>query len=364
VAEGDSGEDRSRENLTEEASPYRVEEYRRKGMVSQSREISGLLALMAAAVTVYALSPRMGAAMAEFMREVFRTDLSARVDLGSQHILAGILLKALRLLLIVGLPAALAAFVLGAVGSFAQIGTIFSTDPLTPDLDKIDPIKGLKRLISIRQFLDGIRILLKIIVLGAIFYFVIKSEVLRSPSYLVSEPLSLFGSFGRVGKVIFFPMFIVLAVFAAVDFGLNRWEYGKNVRLTKEEAKQEYKEREGDPQIKARIRSIQREMARRRMMQAVKKADVIVTNPTHIAVALLYDKEKMSSPKVVAKGADFLAQKIKKIAADAGVPMVENVPLARTLYKTVKVGQYIPRALYQAVAEVLAYVYRLKNRSL
>jgi flagellar biosynthetic protein FlhB len=139
-------------------------------------------------------------------------------------------------------------------------------------------------------------------------------------------------------------------------------EYSKNLRMTKQEAKQEHKEREGDPHIKARIRGIQRDMARKRMMQAVKKADVIVTNPTHIAIAIVYDKSDMAAPKVVAKGADFLAQKIKQIASEAGVPLVENVPLARTLYKSVKVGQYIPRALYQAVAEVLAYVYRLKRR--
>jgi flagellar biosynthetic protein FlhB len=136
----------------------------------------------------------------------------------------------------------------------------------------------------------------------------------------------------------------------------------KGMKLTKQEAKQEFKEREGDPLIKARVRSIQREVARRRMMNAVKKADVIVTNPTHIAVAIVYDRSKMDAPRVVAKGADFLAQKIKKIAADAGVPLVENVPLARTLFKSVKVGQQVPRALYQAVAEVLAHVYRLKNR--
>jgi flagellar biosynthesis protein FlhB len=130
----------------------------------------------------------------------------------------------------------------------------------------------------------------------------------------------------------------------------------------KQEAKQEFKEREGDPQLKARVRAVQRDMARKRMMDAVKKADAIITNPTHIAVAIVYDKDSMAAPKVVAKGADFLAERIKKIATEAGVPLVENVALARTLFKTVKVGKYIPRALYQAVADVLTYVYRLKGR--
>jgi flagellar biosynthetic protein FlhB len=188
--------------------------------------------------------------------------------------------------------------------------------------------------------------------------------MLQAPVFMGVEAPGMLGEYGRVGRVVFFSLFGVLSVFAAGDFWLQRHEYQKQLRMTKQEAKQEHREREGDPQIKARIRSVQREMARKRMMEAVKKADVIVTNPTHFAVAIQYDRVSMGAPKVVAKGADFLAQKIKKIAAEAGVPMVENVPLARTLYKKVKVGQAIPRALYQAVAEVLAYVYRLKGKGM
>jgi flagellar biosynthetic protein FlhB len=161
----------------------------------------------------------------------------------------------------------------------------------------------------------------------------------------------------------FLTLFSILALFAVADFVMQRYEHNKSLRLTKQEAKQEHKEREGDPQIKARIRAIQRDISRKRMMAAVKKADVIITNPTHIAIAIVYDRENMAAPKVVAKGADFIAQRIKKIAADAGIPTVENIPLARTLYKTTKVNQYVPRALYQAVAEVLAYVYRLRGRA-
>jgi flagellar biosynthetic protein FlhB len=191
---------------------------------------------------------------------------------------------------------------------------------------------------------------------------VVKTQVLQSIPMAAAEPASLVETLARAARAIVLPVIVILIVFGVIDFALNRWEYMKQLRLTKEEAKQESKEREGDPQIKARVRAIARERARRRMMEAVKKADVIVTNPTHIAIAIQYDKDKMAAPKVIAKGADFLAQKIKKIAAEAGVPLVENVPLARTLYKTVKVGQFIPRALYQAVAEVLAHVYRLRGR--
>lgn len=355
-------EDRSSEDLTEEASPYRLEEYRRKGMVAQSKEVTGLLALMAAAVMTYMMAPKMGAQMLEFMREVFRTDLSSRIDLGGEHVLQETWSKALKIMMVVALPICGAGFLLGILGSVAQIGSLFTTEPLTPDLNRIDPINGLKKMFAMSHLLDGLKMVVKITVVVLVSYSVVKTQILSAPAQSLGEAGGTLVAYGQIGKSVFLSLFLVMAIFAAIDYGFQRWEFMKQVRMTKQEAKQEFKEREGDPQIKARIRAVQREVARKRMMAAVKKADVIVTNPTHIAIALVYDKEKMAAPKVVAKGADFLAQRIKKVAADAGVPLVENVPLARTLYKTVKVGQAIPRQLYQAVAEVLAYVYRLKNR--
>lgn len=357
-------EDRSREDLTEEASPYRIEEYRRRGMVAQSKEVSGLLALIAVVATSYMVAPMMGLRVAELMREVFRTDLSSRMDLGGNHVLAALMLKALKVMISIGLPVCLAGFALGVLGSVAQIGGIFSVEPVTPDLTKIDPIKGLKRLFSPGQLIDGLRVTFKMIVVVAVAYTIVKTQVLRASGHLLEEPGAILLAFGSSARGLLGSMMGVLALFAVADFFVHRWEFSKNLRMTKQEAKQEFKEREGDPQVKARIRSVQREMARKRMMQAVKTADVVVTNPTHIAVALVYQKDKMNAPKVVAKGADFIAQKIKAIASEAGIPMVENVPLARTLYKTVKIGHSIPRALFQAVAEVLAYVYRLKGKRL
>lgn len=354
-------EDRSTEDLTEEASPHRLEDFRQRGQAAQSREVTALLALMAAAAMTYVLTPSMGAQMAEFMREVFRTDLSARVDLGSTASSHALFIKAVMLMVKLGLPIALAAFVMGIVGSFMQVGAIFSFDPVTPKFDKVDPIAGFKRIFSLRQLIEGLRLFLKSTVLIVTAYFLMKSEILRSPNYVGTDLPDVLLAFASSAKGIFLALFGILVVFAVIDFVLQRWEMSKQLRMTKQEAKQEHKEREGDPMIKARIRAIQREISRRRMMQAVKKATVIVTNPTHIAIAIVYEKD-MAAPRVVAKGADFLAQRIKKIAAEAGIPLVENVPLARTLYKTVKVNQFVPRALYQAIAEVLAYVYRLKNR--
>jgi len=355
-------EDRSNEDLSDEISQYRLEEYRRKGHVAQSREISGLAALLAAGMMTYALGPRMQITLMEFMQEVFRTDLMARLDLAGTHILRNLLEKGLMIVVLMGLPVAAAGFALGALASFAQIGSIFSSVPITPDFSKIDPIGGFKRMFSMRQFVNGWRLILKMVAVFFAVISLIKAEVLRAPVFVGSDPSTVLLAFGEAAKWIFLAIIGILAVFAAIDYFFQRREYNRGLRMTKAEAKQEHREREGDPQIKARVRSIQREMARRRMMQAVKTADVIVTNPTHIAVAILYAKNEMAAPKVVAKGADFLAQKIKQLAADAGVPMVENVPLARTLFKTVKVGHAVPRALYQAVAEVLAYVYRLRKK--
>ena len=214
-----------------------------------------------------------------------------------------------------------------------------------------------------RNLVETARVVLKGIILCFVAYSILKSEIFKTPELIFRNPTAVFGVLGNAGKSLFFALCGILAVFAGVDLFFQKREFGKQVRVTKQEAKQESKDQEGDPMIKSRIRAIQREMARKRMMSAVKKADVIITNPTHIAIALAYEKDKMVAPRVVAKGADFMAEKIKKIAAEAGVPMVENVPLARAIFKSVKVGQIIPRNLFQAVAEVLAYVYKLKNKT-
>ncbi|MBC7690438.1 MAG: flagellar biosynthesis protein FlhB [Methylotenera sp.] len=363
MAEGGQ-EDRSTEDLSEEASQQRVDDMREKGQVSQSKELTGLLALLAAAITTYMMAPKIGSDLALYMKDVFRADVSAKMNLGSNEILGDTLMRALKIIVAIGFPISIAGFVIGVVSSFAQIGSVFSFDPIQPDFSKIDPLKGFGRLVSIKHFIESGRVMIKMLIAAAIAYGLVKTEILQSPQYILHDPASQFAAYGHSVKVIFFTLFGVFAVFAAIDFFMQRREWGKQVRLTKAEAKQEHKERDGDPHMKARIRGIMRDMSRKRMMANVKKADVIITNPTHIAIAISYDKENMAAPRVVAKGADLMAQRIREIAKEAGVPMVENVPLARTLYKTVKLNQAVPRALYQAVAEVLAYVYRLKNHNL
>ncbi len=355
-------EDRSRDDLTEEASPHRLEEYRSKGMVAQSKEVSTLFALLAASLVVYKFAPQFGIQTGEWIREIFRSDFSSKGLLNSDQLSKDLFSKVISLLLSILLPVFFASFVMGVLGSYIQIGNIFSFEPLTPDLSKLDPLQGLRRFISLKKLIESVRLIIKISIVLCISYFLIKSEVLSSFSYSGVELYSLLSHYKRIASEIFMSLFGILCVFAGIDLYFQRHEYLKNLKMTKQEAKQEHKEREGDPHIRARIRSIQREMAKKRMMHAVKKADVVITNPTHIAIALVYEQSRMNSPKVIAKGADLIAEKIKMIAKESGVPLVENVPLARTLFKSVKIGQNIPKSLYQAVAEVLAYVYRLRRK--
>ncbi len=362
MAEND--EDRDTDDLSEEASPYRLEEFRRKGQVSQSKELVALFVAVACGVAVFAMAPGFAEEIIKFMKDTFSNGLIAKPGDDMQKIAGDRLLDMLIVVAKIGLPISLIGMVLGIASHLAQIGFIFSTEAITPDLDKINPLNGLKRLFSMRNLTETARVLVKGIVVLYVAYVMVKSDILESPALIFQNPKAILDVLGKSGKSLFLSLMGVLAVFAAIDFVLQRREFGKQVRVTRKEAKQEAKEQDGDPMVKSRIRSIQRDMARKRMMKEVKSADVIITNPTHIAIALRYDKDKMIAPKVVAKGADFMAENIKKLAREAGIPLVENVPLARAMFKSVKVGHVIPRNLFQAVAEVLAYVYKLKNKSI
>ena len=360
----ENNEDRSAEDLSDEASPYRLEEFRKKGQVSQSKELVALGVAVACGMTIFAMAPSLSKELMVFMKDAFTDGLSVKPGDQMQTIAAHKLFAMLKVFTAVGLPISLVGFVLGIVGHVSQVGFLMTTDPLQPDFSKINPLSGLKRLFSVKNLIETLRVSFKGIILVWVAYSILKTAILKSPELIFKHPTAIFEVVGDSGKTLFLSLCGILGIFASIDFFLQRRDFSKQVRVTKQEAKQEAKEQEGDPLIKARIRSVQREMARKRMMQAVKKADVIITNPTHIAIALVYDKDKMVAPRVVAKGADLIAQRIKAIAAEANIPMVENVPLARAIFKSVKIGQIIPRNLFQAVAEVLAYVYKLKNKKI
>lgn len=258
-------------------------------------------------------------------------------------------------------PVLLAFFVISFIASIIQIGFLYNENALSPDFEKINPIEGFKRIWSLKSILEGAKAVLKVILVSSIILIILKSEMDKIPLLIHFSIHQMMSFVGDVIVKLLGGISLVMLILAGLDYFYLRWDLENKMKMTKQEVKEEVKSREGDPLIRARIRRIQREIANRRMMSQVPKADVIITNPTHIAVALRYDAT-MPAPKLLAKGADIVAQKIREIARENRIPIVENKPLARTIYKTLEIGQFIPRELYKAVAEVLSYVYKLKKK--
>lgn len=344
---------------TEEATDARREEFRKKGNVAQTRELGSAVLLLVAAGCVYVLGRF-------FFKNIFEVFQYSFGDQMVTHIRQGDFSEALRFCatkaFILALPVCCIAAVIGVATTIAQVGFLQVEDALTPKAEKINPIEGFGRLFSLRALMEGVKSLLKMGAIGLILYFLLRGEVKQVPymlTYSLEQILQYIGVvtvklLGGVGALMF--------VLAAADYFYQRWDLEKKMMMTKEEVKQEHKQREGDPMIKSRMRQIQRKMSGKRMMEAIPKADVIITNPTHIAVALKYS-ENLPAPQVIAMGADIVAEKIKELAREHKIPIVENKPLARTIFKTLKVGQVIPRELFVAVAEVLSYVYRLRKKA-
>lgn len=344
---------------TEPASPRRLEQAREEGQVPQSRELTAFLVMAAGAGGLWAMSGWFVRRGENVMRMGLTFDRQEAFDtnaIGANLVALGTeALVTLAPLFLATLVAALLAPVL------LTGGWVFSPKALTLQLDRLDPLKGVKRMISWQSIAETVKGLLKALLLGGIVFWVVAQE--RDNLFaLLAQPLeTALPSFGRMLLYAFIGFVAGLAVIALIDVPFQLWRYYAGLRMTREELRQEMKELEGDPQLKARIRSQQREIARRRMMSEVPQADVVVTNPTHFAVALKYDKDKMGAPQVVAKGMNLVAQKIRELAAEHQVPVLELPPLARALHRHVDIGAAVPAALYTAVAEVMAYIYQLNQ---
>jgi flagellar biosynthetic protein FlhB len=343
---------------TEEATQTRREEFRKKGMVPQSKELATTLFLLASFGGVFLLGQYFVKEVSSLFNEIFGFYNSQSWKDGDIMVVAKFAAEKMLLLFA---PVAILALILGIASSVLQTGFMQVEDALLPKFEKIDPLAGLKRMFSLRNLAEAIKSVLKFLLIGFIVYLIFKAEVVQIPRLIHGDASQLLSYMGSISAQLFGSIGAAMGVLTVADYFFQRWENEKQMMMTKEEVKKEAKEREGDPLIKARIRKIQREMANRRMMDKVPKADVIITNPTHIAVALKYD-ESLPAPQLVAKGADLVAEKIKQLAKENGVPIVENKPLARTIFKTLKIGQVIPRELFIAVAEVLSFVYRLKKK--
>jgi flagellar biosynthesis protein FlhB len=341
---------------TEPASPRRIEKAREEGQVPQSRELMAFLVMAAGAGALWALSSWFVRGGEEVMRMGLVFDRQDAFD--TQAI--GVNLLALGTSALGTLaPFFLVTMVAVLLTPVLLGGFVFSPKALTLKFERLDPLKGVKRMFSWQSIAEMVKGVLKALLLGGIVFWVVLNE--RDNLFaLLGQPLeTALPSFGRMILYAFIGFVAGLAVIALIDVPFQLWRYYAGLRMTREELRQELKELEGDPQLKARIRSQQREIARRRMMSEVPKADVVVTNPTHFAVALKYDNAKMGAPLVVAKGMNLVAQKIRDLAAESKVPVIELPPLARALHRHVEVGAAIPATLYTAVAEVMAYIYQL-----
>lgn len=343
---------------TEPASAKRREDAREDGQVAQSHELSKLVLLLSAGGALWFLGLALTDRMSALLRHGLRFDqavafdpeqMARRLSQGAAD-----MLWAFAPLFVVLMLAALAS-------SMLLNGWLFSAKPLQPDFGRLDPLAGLARILSWQGVVEMIKALLKTALVGAVAVWVVWSNHGAMLS-LVAEPLaSAMPHLARLLASSFLAMAASMALIVAIDVPFQFWNHDQKLRMTKEEVRQENKETEGDPHIKAHIRGQQREMARRRMMSEIPKADVVVTNPTHYAVALRYQEGSMRAPRVVAKGAQLLAVRIREIAAEHRVPVLEAPPLARALHRHAEIGDEIPAALYATVAEVLAYVYQLRK---
>lgn len=348
------------EERTEEATPRKLRKAREEGRAPRSTDLMNGIGLVVAAMTLRALGPSFYEQVAGALTEAF-SNLQPDVTPGSTSDLfqswSLFYLKTL-------LPLAGIILSIGVAVGLIQTGFLFSLKPLTPDFNRINPVSGMQRLFSLRTLVEVFKGFLKIGIIGYIAYSQVMPLIQAAPN-LLGQSVAL-GITTMASKVVSTLMAIGFGLLALgiLDYGYQYWEFRKSIRMTKQEVKQENKENEGNPEQKQRQRQRQRELAmRRRAIKNVPTADVVITNPTHYAIALQYRPEEGGAPLVVAKGADLLALRIKAVAKQYEVPMVENRPLARTLYDTVEIGKAIPPELYQAVAEVLAFVYSVRRQN-
>ncbi|CAM4253686.1 flagellar biosynthetic protein FlhB [Saccharibacillus endophyticus] len=344
---------------TEKATPKKRDESRKKGQVAKSQELPGSILLLACMVMLMIFGENFRTAITHMFTDVFTNRIIMEITVDNvMNMMMQYMLEIMKLLA----PIFIAVILIDILASFGQYGLLFVAEGLKPKFSKLDPIKGAKNLFSLRSIVELLKSLLKMSVIGFLVFTTLQGQmsVISILHAMSLEDILGFAASTTVSLGI--KIGAALIVLAAFDFMYQKFEFEKSIRMSKQDIKDEYKKAEGDPMIKGKIRERQRRMAMQRMMQDVPTADVIITNPTHYAVALKYDGDQMQAPEVVAKGQDFVALRIREIAKDNGVLIMENKPLARALFAQAEIGDTVPADLFQAVAEVLAYVYKLKGK--
>ena len=345
---------------TEVPTEKKRRESREEGQVAFSKELSSAALLAGIVLTLVATSPIILDAMRQTMSQIFQ-DLAQRKELSIDSIftLSG---EILSIILPAFAPFVAVIIFVGIFASVLQVGVLITLKAIVPKFNKISPLTGLKRLFSSQSLADFLKSMAKLIIVGFVGYLTYIDKITELNGLSVSTPdFILIYNFTVVaevaGKIV-----LALVAIAIFDYFYQRWHHEQQLMMTKQEVKDETKQTEGDPQLKVRIRQIQREMSNARMMQEVPKADAVIVNPTHFSVAILYDRDVMTAPEVIAKGADHLALRMRTVARENNVPILERPELARDLYANVEIGDDIPERFYKAIAEILAFVYRLRKR--
>jgi len=355
VADDDAGE------KTEEPTAKRRSDAREEGNVPKSTEVNTVVVLLAAVVFLRFAIPKIGDLVLDQIRRYWAM-MTLETAKGDPFVLLQTLFQdAILIVVKTVIPVALVIMIFGVIGNIAQVGLLFSLKSIQPKLSKINPISGMQRLFSMRAVVDTIKNIFKLIVVGAVAWISIKNEYGQFIALVNASTFEIAVYMLKLSYAITIKIIFVLLIIAVIDWFYQKFEHEKKMKMSKQEVKEEHKQQDGDPKIKGRIRQLQREMAMRRMMSEVPKATVVVTNPTHLSIAIQYD-EGMKSPIVVAKGVDHIAMKIRDIAKEHDIPLYEDVPLARSMYDKVEPGDEVPIEFYNAVAEVLAFVYKMQGK--
>ena len=348
---------------TEKATPKKREDARKKGQVLKSAEVNTAVMVL----SLFAIIIATGGMIVDAIRNMFNkylgyavTDMLADPSEARIHrMISGAFGDILR----IAWPLLAVAFFAGVAINLVQVGFMFSGESIKPQFSRINPMQGLKRIFSMRSVVELLKSLLKISIVGLVVYLEYTSNMKTFETIMSYDIMSAATKIFSMCISVALKACVALVAMGLMDYLYQWWEFEKNLKMTKQEIKDEYKMIEGDPKIKQAIKQKQREMSMRRMMAAIPKADVVITNPTHYAIALEYKDEEMDAPVVLAKGKDLVAQNIKRKAAEHGIPMVENKPVAQALYLSADIGEKIPPDMFAAVAEILAYVYNLKNKA-
>lgn len=346
---------------TEKPTSKRLQDAREKGQLPRSRDLGQAMALLAAVVVLAWTSERMTLTLVGVIKQSFwRMGLHPLTALGPKEVTTVVISSVWTVIQVSG-PVALATVVTVVGLQTAQGGFVFATEALKPDLSRLSPMQGFKRLAPSQSGIELLKAMVGAAVLSVIGWQAVRATLEQSLG-LAGVPAVPSAAIGWNGALsVLRKSAIALVVLAGIDYAVRRWQFMRSQRMTKQEVKDEHRLQEGNPEVKSRVRRIQRDLVRKRMLAAVPKATVVITNPTHYAVALEYHRAEMPAPRVVAKGRGFVALRIREIAREHGVPIVENPPLARALHKHAEIGDIIPAALFEAVAEVLAYLIRLRQ---